>query len=101
MLEGAAAGCGVAAVVCAVLAAARLASGTSAVSRVAETRVVVSAGRATPFQSTRAPWTKSAPSTVSVKAFPPALAPPGLMAVMLGTGLLTLATPVLTDAVAP
>lgn len=64
-------------------AAAMSDAGMLAVRRVALTKVVV---RAAPFQSTVAPETKLAPSAVSVKAGPPAVAVFGVSVVRLGGG---------------
>src|SRR5438132_54065 len=59
-------------------------AGMAAVSRVALTNVVV---RALLFQRTLAPETKPVPSTVSVKAGPPAVAVLGVSVVMVGAGI--------------
>jgi len=61
------------------------AAGTVAVSRVAETKVVVSG---LPFQFTVEPETKLVPLTVKVNCEPPAVAQVGLSEVIVGTGLL-------------
>ena len=75
---------GVTTVTEAVPAVAMRAAGTVAVSRVAETNVVVSA---VPFQFTVEPETKFVPFTVSVNCPPPAVAQLGLSELMVGSAL--------------
>src|SRR5213080_4638703 len=64
-------------------AAAMSAAAIAAETRVALTNVVA---RETPFQSTLVPATKLVPSTVSVKAAPPAVALLGVSAIIVGGG---------------
>src|SRR5437879_10696345 len=79
-------GAGLTTVTLAVPAAAMSAAGIVAASWVGETNVVA---RAAPFQFTVELLTKSPPSTVSVAAGPPAVAPDGRMLPRTGTRLFT------------
>src|SRR5512134_2654879 len=77
-------GVGLNTVTCAVPAVAMSAAAIDAVTRVAETNVVV---RLVPFHRTTEPATKFVPFTVNVNAAPPAVAEVGERVVNVGTGL--------------